>query len=437
MKEKREKFTNRIGFILSCVGAAIGLGNIWLFSWKLGTFGGGAFLIPYFIFVALFSFVGLVSEISFGRMMKKGVLGVEKLMKEKKIPFSSVIPLIPVISVSGIFTFYVIVFGWVIKYFVLYITTDMNTINYAEYFGNFAGSSNSIIWHIIGVVLSIAVISMGVVKGIEKLNKIIMPLMFLIFIGLVFKSLSLPGAMEGVRYLINPRWELLANPMTWVMALGQAFFTVGLSGSALLVYGSYLDKDIDIPSSVFHTCVLDTCAALLAGFIIIPAAFAFGFEPNAGPSLLFITIPAVFSQIIGGKILGAIFFLSIIFAAVSSAVNQLEVPVDAVMEKFKISRKKASVFVGGILFLIGLPLDTNMNFFGKFADITSIFLIPLGAVLVLGFYFFFIEKEKVIEEINAGSKYNMGNIILNVGRYIFTPGIIIILILGFIYGSIG
>lgn len=437
MKEKREKFTNRIGFVLSCVGAAIGLGNIWLFSWKLGTFGGGAFLIPYFIFVALFSFVGLVSEISFGRMMKKGVLGVAELMKEKKVPFSSIIPWIAVISVSGIFTFYVIVFGWVIKYFFLYITTDMNAVNYAEYFGSFAGSSSSIPWHILGAVLSIGVISMGVVKGIEKLNKIIMPLMFLIFIGLVFKSLSLPGAMEGVKYLVNPRWELLAKPITWVMALGQAFFTVGLSGSALLVYGSYLDRDIDIPKSVFHTCVLDTCAALLAGFIIIPAAFAFGFEPNAGPSLLFITIPAVFSQIMGGKILGAIFFLSIIFAAVSSAVNQLEVPVEAVMERFNISRKKASIIVGGILLLIGIPLDTNMNLFGKFADITSIFLIPLGAVLVLGFYFFFVEKEKVIEGINTGSEWNIGNTILNVGKYIFTPGIVIILILGFIYGSIG
>ncbi|WP_300392374.1 sodium-dependent transporter [Fusobacterium sp.] len=437
MKEKREKFSNRIGFILSCVGAAIGLGNIWLFSWKLGTFGGGAFLIPYFIFVALFSFVGLVSEISFGRMMKKGVLGVGELMKEKKLPFSSYIPWLAVISVAGIFTFYVIVFGWVIKYFVMYLTVDMNALNYGEYFGKFAGSSDSILWHIIAAVLSITVISLGVVKGIEKLNKVIMPLMFVIFLGLVVKALSLPGAIEGVKYLVVPRWELLANPTTWIMALGQAFFTVGLSGSALLVYGSYLDKDIDIPSSVLHTCILDTCAALLAGFIIIPAAFAFGFKPDAGPSLLFITIPAVFSQITGGKILGIVFFLSIIFAAVSSAVNQLEVPVEAIMEKFGISRKKSSIIVGIVLFLMGLPLDTNMNLFGKFADIMSIFMIPLGAVLILGFYFFFIDKNKIVAEINEGSEHKLGNFVLNVGRYIFTPGVIIILILGFVYGSIG
>ena len=214
MKEKREKFSNRIGFILSCVGAAIGLGNIWLFSWKLGTFGGAAFLIPYFIFIVLFSFVGLVSEISFGRMMKKGVMGVAELMKEKKIPFGKYFPFIPVISVSGIFVFYVIVFGWIIKYFFLYLTTDMSSLNYGEYFGAFAGHSSSIPWHFAAAFFSIGVISLGVVKGIEKLNKIIMPLMFLIFIGLVVKSLSLTGAMEGVKYLITPRWELLKNPVT-------------------------------------------------------------------------------------------------------------------------------------------------------------------------------------------------------------------------------
>lgn len=435
--EKRESFSNKLGFILSCVGAAIGLGNIWLFSWKLGTYGGGAFLIPYFIFMSLFAYVGLVSEISFGRMMKKGVLGVGELMKKKKIPFSKVLPLVPIISVSGIFTFYVIVFGWILKYFVAYVSGNMGEKNYEIYFNTFAGSSESIFWHFLAVAISVIVISLGVIKGIEKINKIVMPLMFLIFLLLMIRSVTLPGAMEGIKYLLIPKWELLLNPVTWVMALGQAFFTVGLSGSALLVYGSYLKDDVDISSSVIHTCILDTFAALMAGFIIIPAAFAFGFSPSAGPSLLFITLPQVFNNIAGGKILGIVFFLSIIFAAVSSAINQLEVPVEACMEKFKISRRKASLFVGTSLFLLGLPLDLNMNLFGKFADTITIYLIPIGAVIVLGFYFYFLDSKSVIFEIDKGSKIKIGNKIVFIGKYIFTPGVIGILILGVLYGGIG
>lgn len=437
MKEKREKFSNRLGFILSCVGAAVGLGNIWMFSWKLGTFGGGAFLIPYFIFMAFFAYVGLISEISFGRMIKKGVMGVSELMREKNIPLSNYLPLISVISVSGIFTFYIIVFGWIIKYFYSYLVIDMNTVNYANYFESFVGTSSSVGWHVLAGVISIGVISLGVVKGIEKLNKIIMPLMFIIFIGLMIKSLTLPGASEGIKYLLTPKWEALANPQTWVMALGQSFFTVGLSGSALLVYGSYTGDDVDIPGSVFHTCILDTCAALLAGFVIIPAAFAFGHNPGAGPGLLFITVPAIFSQISGGKILAGIFFLSVIFAAVSSAINQLEVPVEAFMYKFNVSRRKASIIVGSILILIGIPLDFNMNLFGKFADFMSVILIPLGALIILTFYYYFIDNKKIINEVNRGSQNKRGRYIVMAGKYIFVPGTALVLILGLIFGSIG
>ena len=435
--EKRENFSNKLGFILSCVGAAIGLGNIWLFSWKLGTYGGGAFLIPYFIFMSLFAYVGLVSEISFGRMMKKGVLGVGDLMKKKRVPMGRIFPWVSILSVSGIFTFYVIVFGWILKYFVSYSFGTIKVKNYEMYFNNFAGTSDSIFWHFLAVLISVGVISLGVIKGIEKINKIVMPLMFLIFLILMIRSVTLPGAMEGIKYLLIPKWELLLNPMTWVMALGQAFFTVGLSGSALLVYGSYLKDDVNISSSVVHTCLLDTCAALMAGFIIIPSAFAFGFSPTAGPSLLFITLPQVFDHIVGGRILGIVFFLSIIFAAVSSAINQLEVPVETCMEKFKISRKKSSIIVGSILFILGVPLDLNMNLFGKFADIVTIYLIPLGAVIILGFYFYFIDSKSIVYEIDKSAKVKVGSKIVFVGKYIFIPGVVCILILGVLFGGIG
>lgn len=437
MGEKRESFTNKIGFMLSCVGAAIGLGNIWLFSWKLGKYGGAAFLIPYFIFVALFAVVGLVGEISFGRMMKRGIFGLSEILKDINIPFKNLLPIIPIISVAGVFTFYVIVFGWVIRYFFSYLTGAINGVEYGAYFGSIAGQVASIPWHILGVVLSVVVISFGVVKGIEKLNKIIMPLMFVLFLGLMVRSLTLPNAIDGVKFLLQPKWSMLEDPMTWIMALGQAFFTVGLSGSALLVYGSYLGDDVEIPASVVQTCFLDTTAALMAGFIIIPAAFSFGLDAGSGPALLFITIPAIFSNIPGGQILGGLFFLSVIFAALSSAINQLEVPVEAIMDRYKISRIKAAIIVGTIATVIGLFLDMNMEWFGKFADFVSIILIPLGAVIGLGVYFYYVDKQRVIDEINKGSSFKVGALILWLGRYIFIPGTAAIIVLGLVYGSIG
>ena len=437
MGEKRESFTNKIGLMLSCVGAAIGLGNIWLFSWKLGKYGGAAFLIPYFIFVALFAVVGLVGEISFGRMMKRGIFGLSEILKDINIPFKNLLPIIPIISVAGVFTFYVIVFGWVIRYFFSYLTGAINGVEYGAYFGSIAGQAASIPWHILGVVLSVVVISFGVVKGIEKLNKVIMPLMFVLFLGLMVRSLTLPNAIDGVKFLLQPKWSMLEDPMTWIMALGQAFFTVGLSGSALLVYGSYLGDDVEIPASVVQTCFLDTTAALMAGFIIIPAAFSFGLDAGSGPALLFITIPAIFSNIPGGQILGGLFFLSVIFAALSSAINQLEVPVEAIMDRYKISRIKAAIIVGTIACIIGLFLVLNMNWFGKFADFVSIILIPLGAVIGLGVYFYYVDKQRVIDEINKGSSVKAGALILWLGRYIFVPGTAAIIILGLVYGSIG
>lgn len=437
MGEKRESFTNKIGFMLSCVGAAIGLGNIWLFSWKLGKYGGAAFLIPYFIFVALFAVVGLVGEISFGRMMKRGIFGLSEILKDINIPFKNLLPIIPIISVAGVFTFYIIVFGWVIRYFFSYLTGAINGVEYGAYFGSIAGQVASIPWHILGVVLSVVVISFGVVKGIEKLNKIIMPLMFVLFLGLMVRSLTLPNAIDGVKFLLQPKWSMLEDPMTWIMALGQAFFTVGLSGSALLVYGSYLGDDVEIPASVVQTCFLDTTAALMAGFIIIPAAFSFGLDAGSGPALLFITIPAIFSNIPGGQILGGLFFLSVIFAALSSAINQLEVPVEAIMDRYKISRIKAAIIVGTIATVIGLFLDMNMEWFGKFADFVSIILIPLGAVIGLGVYFYYVDKQRVIDEINKGSSVKVGALILWLGRYIFIPGTAAIIVLGLVYGSIG
>ncbi|MGL4372867.1 MAG: sodium-dependent transporter, partial [Turicibacter sp.] len=223
---KREVFSSKFGFILSCVGAALGLGNIWMFSYKLGAYGGAAFLIPYFIFVFILGTTGLIGEFAFGRTFKAGsIVGIKKVFESRNLKGGSIFAAIPVIGITGILMFYTIVIGWILKYFTLSVTGEISSIDPAAYFDSFAGTTSSIPWFLLAVILTLLVVVMGVSKGIEKLNKIIMPLLLIIFIFLTIRSVSLPGAMAGVEYLLKPRWEHLLEIETWIMALGQAFFT--------------------------------------------------------------------------------------------------------------------------------------------------------------------------------------------------------------------
>lgn len=439
--EKRETFSGKIGFILACIGAAIGLGNIWMFPWRLGSYGGAAFLIPYLFFILVLGTTGLMGEFAFGRNKKRGAIGAFKeVFKEKNLPFGSLLGAIPVIGVSGVFVFYLIVVGWILKYFILALTNGFATVsvdNIPAMFGGFAGQPQSIVWHMLAIIITLIIVNLGVVKGIEKANKYMMPTLFAILIVLGSRSLTLPGALEGLKFLFIPDWALLKDPTTWIMALGQSFFTVSLGGAAMLVYGSYLKDDVDIPESAIHTAIFNTCASFLAALVIIPAVFAFGLSPQAGPTLLFITIPNILKLMPGGYIFGTFFFLSIFFAALSSALNLMEVPVEALMDRFNISRRKSAIIVGTLGFLIGIPLDLNINLFGKFADFVSIYLIPLGAVLAAIVFFWVFGVSRAREEINKGANKPLGVWWEFVAKYVFTIVAVIVLVLGVIYGGIG
>lgn len=439
MKEKeRENFTGKLGFILSCIGSAVGLGNIWMFSWRLGQYGGAAFLIPYCLFVAILGTTGLMGEFALGRNRKKGSLGgIKEIFDEKKLPFGNFFASIPTLGLAGIFIFYSIVVGWILRYFFAASFGTFHNVDITNYFSNFAGTNSSIIWHAVAIIITAGVVILGVAKGIEKINKIIMPALFIIFLGLMIKSLTLPGAIDGIKYLLIPKWSYLQKPITWVMALGQAFFTVSLTGSALVVYGSYLNDKIDIPSSAISTVIFDTISALLAAFIIIPAAFSFGLDPASGPSLLFITVPSIFKMMPGGRIFGALFFLSIIFAAVSSAINMLEAPVEAIMYKFKWTRIKSVIVISILAFLIGLPLDTSLARFGTFSDFITVYLSPFGAILAAVTFFWIYGGRKARNEINKGAINPLGEWFEFVAKYVFTGVGIIVLVLGAVYGGIG
>lgn len=437
MKE-RENFSGKLGFILSCIGSAVGLGNIWMFSWRLGQYGGAAFLIPYCLFVGILGTTGLMGEFALGRNRKKGSFGgIKEIFEEKNLPLGSLIATVPTIGLAGIFLFYTVVVGWILRYFCGFLSGTLNKVDIPSYFTSFVGTPSSIAWHALAMIITAGIVILGVAKGIEKINKVIMPALFIIFAALMVKSLTLPGAEEGIKYLLIPKWHHLKEPITWVMALGQAFFTVSLTGSALVVYGSYLGDDIDIPNSAVNTVIFDTMSALLAAFIIIPAAFSFGLDPTAGPALLFITVPSIFKMMPGGQIFGALFFLSVIFAAISSSISMLEGPVEAIMYKFKWTRCKSVLVISILAFILAIPLDLSLDKFGAFSDFITVYLSPLGAVLAAITFFWVYGIDKAREEINKGAARPLGKWFESVAKYVFVIVAIGVLILGAVYGGIG
>ncbi|MEC9493136.1 sodium-dependent transporter [Flexistipes sp.] len=438
---KREKWTGKMGFILVSVGSAIGLGNIWLFSWRIGEYGGAAFLIPYLIFVFGIASVGLMEEWAFGRSQVKGAIGAfEKVFEEKKKgtgKIGAALGFIPVAAVFSIYIFYAIVIGWLLKYFVLSFTGAFNVINIPDYFGTFTGTASTIGWHAAAVIGTMVIVFFGVQKGIEKANKIMMPVLFVILLILVIRSVTLTGAMDGIKYIFVPEWSKLAEVKTWIMALGQAFFTLSLGGATMLVYGSYARDDTDIPSASIQAVLFNFMASMLAALAIIPAVFAFGLDPAAGPGLLFVSIPTVFAKMPGGYIFGILFFLSVVFAGFSSSVSMLEPAVEGFMDKTGFSRGKAVLLLSIVAFLVGLPLDVDMSKFGTWADITTIYVLPFGALVSAVVFFWVFGADKARAEINKNSNIRFGKWFEPYGKYIFVFVAFIVVILNIVYGGIG
>ncbi|MEW9094959.1 MAG: sodium-dependent transporter [Clostridiaceae bacterium] len=435
---ERESFTSKLGFVLSCLGSAVGLGNIWMFPWKLGQYGGAAFLIPYFICVFLLGSTGLVGEFAFGRSRKSGSLqGIKEVFNERGKKGGKLLSFIPIMAVAGTLVFYGVVVGWVFKYFYASLKGEFYTEDMGNFFANFAGTKSSIPWHFIAMAFTLAIVAFGVIKGIERMNKIMMPALFIIFAVLAIRVSTLPNAIEGVKYLLIPRWEYLLKPITWVMALGQAFFSVSLNGAGMVVYGSYLKEDVNIPKASMQVAIFDTLSALLAAFIVIPAAFAFGLNPEAGPSLLFITMPYIFKSMPFGYYFGILFFLSVIFASVSSIINMLEATSEAFMSIFKANRLKSSIIITLIAFIIGIPLNLSMDRFGVWSDFVTIYLAPIGSLVAAITFFWVYGMDNALKDINLGAEKPLGKWFQPLAKFVLPIASILVLIFGIIYNGIG
>ena len=423
MKEKNLKFSSRWGFILSAVGSAVGMANVWGFPAKMGANGGGAFLIAYLFFVALFSVVGLSAEYAIGRRSRTGTLGSYRKAWESRNPklgnAGGLLGWLPLAGSMCIAIGYAVIIAYVLKAFFQSVTGELMTVDTGAWFESFSTTEYSVVpFHVIVVVGTLLTLLLGA-KSIEKSNKVMMPVFFVIFVILAIRVSLLPGAAAGYRFMFTPDWAKLKDPMVWIWAMGQAFFSLSVTGSGMIVYGAYLDDKEDVVHVAIRTAVCDTIAALVAALVIIPACFAYGLDVGAGPSLLFVTLPRILQDIPAGQLFAVILYTAMVFAGVSSLQNMFEAVGESLQNRFpKLSRGFVLVLLALICLGFGLNMEPIFNW-GPWMDIVSIYIIPIGATLGAVSWFWIMKKQDLLEEINKGTTKPHGALWHNTGRFLY------------------
>lgn len=409
-----DKWSSKLGFILSSAGAAIGLGAIWKFPYVTGMSGGGAFFLVFIIFTLIIGLPMLVSEFIIGRGS-----GKEAISAYKKLAPDSFWVNLGRLGVLGCFlllSFYSVVGGWVFLYSLLSIPGKVieEGANYPELFGTITSSPLiTILGLAIFLLINIFVIASGVQNGIEKANKYMMPLLFIFFIILVIRSLTLDGAMEGVKFFLSPDFSKITSESV-LYALGQSFFALAVGFSCMVTYSSYLDKDVSIPASANSVVWMNIFVSLLAGLAIFPVVFAFGLEPAEGPGLLFIVLPTVFSQLPFGEVFLSLFLILFLFATLTSSFSLLEIIVAAFTVNGKHSRKKVSWIAGVIVFFAGIPAALSSSWLANFKwfdrtifDLTdylvSNLMLPLGNLFIAFFIVYRMNQSLIKQEFHQAN----------------------------------
>ncbi len=441
--KERENWASQTGFILAAAGSAVGLGNIWRFPYVVGTNGGAAFLLIYLIAIILIGVPVMITEMTLGRKTNRNPVGA----------FKSLAPDTPwwLVGALGVFTgfvilsYYSVVAGWSLSYVFKAIGgTFIAGANFEElFFGHITSPGISILWHAIFMVLTIGIISAGIVKGIQRWVKILMPVLLGLLILLVIRALTLEGAGEGLNFFLSPDFSDI-SARSFLDAIAQAFFTLSLGMGAIITYGSYLKEDSQIGDNAGWVIGLDTIIAIIAGLAIFPAVFALGFEATDTVGLTFITLPAVFAEMPLGGFFGFLFFLLLSIAAVTSAISLLEVVTAYMIDEHQWERKKAALVVGIIIFVIGIPTVLGystwegVEFLGMdlldtydwFAN--SIFL-PLGGLLTAIFAGYIWGAKNLAKEANKEKgKILVGRWFEILIKYIVPVAIVVIMIFGII-----
>ena len=437
----RSSFSNRLGFVMAAAGSAVGLGNIWRFPYLAAKYGGGIFLLVYLVLVATFGYTMIMSETALGRMTKKSPVGAFAYFGDRfSLRFGGWInAIIPMLIVP----YYSVIGGWVCKYLFAYMQGHVKQLASDTYFTSFIQNGISVeLFFLLFIFLTLLIIYMGVQNGIEKVSKIMMPILVVLAFIIAGYSVTRPGAMAGVKYFLIPNFKDFSW-MTVVTALGQMFYSLSIAMGILITFGSYMKKDVDIEKSTSQVEIFDTLIAILAGLMIIPAVFAFSGGDAAslgkGPSLMFITLPKVFVSMGMGTFAGILFFLLVLLAALTSSIALAESAVSTFEDELGWNRKKSTLLLAVIMIVLGTlsslgfgPLSFihlfGMDFLDFFDFLTNSVMMPIAAIATCLLILKNVTIEKMIAEVKSTSKFKRKKIYVFILKYLAIPFVAIILI---------
>lgn len=439
MSEKRSSFTGKIGFVLAAAGSAVGLGNIWRFPYLAAKYGGGIFLLVYLILAVTFGFALMCGEIALGRKTGQSAIGAFRMLNKKYAFIGVLASVVPVI----ILPYYSVIGGWVCKYAAVFLSGGSSTAAADNYFESFiAKPLEPVGWFLLFIGLTALIVLLGVEKGIEKVSKFMMPVLVILTLFVAIYSMFMPGAMEGVWYYLTPDFSKF-SATTVLAAMGQLFYSMSLAMGIMITYGSYMKKDVNLESSVKQIELFDSGIAFLAGLMVIPAVFSFsGGDETAlgkGPGLMFVTLPKVFDSMPGGSIVGSMFFILVLFAALTSSISLMETVVSIVKDKFGWNRKAVCLIVLAGSILLGLPSSlgfgvwSSISVFGMtlldfFDFISNSVLMPITAFVTCIFIGYVLKPQALIDEVESSAPFKRKKLFTIIIKYVAPVCIVLILI---------
>lgn len=426
--QPRANFSGAYGTVLATAGVAIGLGNIWRFPYMMGKYGGGAFLVLYVLVIIAVGIPALMAEYALGRHTRRGPWEALQIAGIPGGRWWSCLLLLTVLMAAS---YYGVVIGWVVYFAVAFAGKGL-ALELSTDFSSLAGSFDTqCLFMLISVLLACASLYFGVKRGIEQLSKLVLPLFFLLFAVLVVRALTLDRAVDGLRELLVPRWENLSGT-TALAALGQAFFSLGLGGTFMVVYGSYMRNDQNIPTTAILTAGADLAAALMAGLIVVPAALAFAIPLHSGPSLMFEVMPQVFERMPAGSFFGTIFFLSVFLVATLSLMAAYEVLIAGLFDALGWPRSRSLIVIALTVAVLAIPAMLSLNYVEYSDFIWGTTMQPVGGVLGVVALAWFVGRAKTLDELRRNSRLPIPLWLFYWIKWGIPPGILITLVYGWI-----